>query len=266
MRTATTIDGPCEDEPDQSCNDPADVDEDGHGTHVASTIAAPINGLGIAGVAPQATIVNLRAGQDSGYFFLQPSVDALTYAGRHGIDVVNMSYYVDPWLFNCSSHPADSPGTRPEQRTIVTAMQRALDDAQRHGVTLVSAAGNGATDYTKVISDASQPRLRQRPGRGPQGAYLLDPASCISMPSEGKHVISREQHRHRRCARRTTRTTATATSTSPRRAVTPTTQPTTVATSTKAEVLAAYPTCAGHRERRDRRQRRSDRSLRGQEL
>ena len=33
------IDGPCEDEPDQSCNDPADVDEDGHGTHVASTIA-----------------------------------------------------------------------------------------------------------------------------------------------------------------------------------------------------------------------------------
>ena len=65
------IDGPCEDEPDQSCNDPPNVDEDGHGTHVASTIGSPINGLGIAGVAPNVTLVNLRAGQDSGYFFLQ---------------------------------------------------------------------------------------------------------------------------------------------------------------------------------------------------
>ena len=169
------IDGPCEDEPDQSCNDPADVDEDGHGTHVASTIASPINGIGIAGVAPQATIVNLRAGQDSGYFFLQPSVDALTYAGKHGIDVVNMSYYVDPWLFNCTNNPADSPGDQQEQRTIVTAMQRALDFARRHGVTLVSAAGNGATDYTKVIDDASSPDFADVPGEVAKVRDLLDP-------------------------------------------------------------------------------------------
>ena len=47
------IDGPCADEPDQSCNDPADVDENSHGTHVASTIASPINKLGMAGVAPE---------------------------------------------------------------------------------------------------------------------------------------------------------------------------------------------------------------------
>ena len=104
------IDGPCAAEPDQSCNDPANVDENGHGTHVASTIASPINGIGIAGVAPKATIVNLRAGQDSGYFFLQPSVDALTYAGDVGIDVVNMSYYVDPWLFNCADQPGRLAG------------------------------------------------------------------------------------------------------------------------------------------------------------
>jgi len=183
------IDGPCEDEPDKSCNDPADVDEDGHGTHVASTIAAPINGIGIAGVAPQATIVNLRAGQDSGFFFLQPSVDALTYAAKHGIDVVNMSFYVDPWLFNCSNNPADSPEAQQEQRTIVTAMQRALDFAWARGVTLVSAAGNGATDYTKVITDGSSPDFADTPG---EASYLrtIDPASCTSMPSEGNHVIS----------------------------------------------------------------------------
>src|SRR5215211_33069 len=75
------VDGPCAAEPDQSCSDPNDVDENSHGTHVASTIASPINGLGMAGVAPNVTLVNIRAGQDSGFFFLQPSVDALTYAG-----------------------------------------------------------------------------------------------------------------------------------------------------------------------------------------
>ncbi|WP_235511241.1 S8 family serine peptidase [Agromyces sp. Root81] len=184
------IDGPCEEEADQSCEDAADVDEDGHGTHVASTIGAPINGIGIAGVAPEVSLVNLRAGQDSGYFFLQPSLDALTYAGKVGVDVVNMSYYIDPWLFNCSSHPADSAEDQAEQRTIVEAMQRALDFARNRGVTLVSAAGNGATDYTKVMTDASSPDFADVEGEVAYTRDLLDPASCVSTPSEGDGVIS----------------------------------------------------------------------------
>ncbi|WP_198169731.1 S8 family peptidase [Agromyces laixinhei] len=184
------VDGPCEEEADQSCEDPADVDENGHGTHVASTIGSPINGIGIAGVAPQVSLVNLRAGQDSGYFFLQASVDALTYAGDNGIDVVNMSYYVDPWLFNCVDHPADSPEDQAEQQTVIAAMQRALDYARGHNVTLVAAAGNGATDYTKVISDAGSPDFASEPGEIAYLRDMLDPESCTSMPSEGKGVIS----------------------------------------------------------------------------
>jgi lantibiotic leader peptide-processing serine protease len=179
------IDGPCE---HPSCVDPPDEDDDGHGTHVASEIASPVNNLGIAGVAPKATIVNLRAGQDSGFFFLQPSVDALTYAGDHGIDVVNMSYYVDPWLFNCADNPADSPADQAEQRTIITALQRALDYAHGHGVTLVSAAGNGGTDYTKTLIDTSSPDFASEPGEIARSRTI--PTSCISMPSEGKHVLS----------------------------------------------------------------------------
>ncbi|MCW2882995.1 MAG: peptidase [Sphaerisporangium sp.] len=182
------VDGPCEAEPDQSCNDPNNVDENGHGTHVASSIASPINGLGVSGVAPKVTLVNLRAGQDSGYFFLQPSVDALTYAGDIGVDVVNMSYYIDPWLFNCTDNPADSPEDRLEQATIIKATQRALDYAHRHGVTLVAAAGNGATDYTKEITDRSSPDFASVPGEAPYSRTI--PPSCVSMPSEGQHVIS----------------------------------------------------------------------------
>jgi subtilisin family serine protease len=181
----TEIDGPCE---HPSCVDPADEDDNGHGTHVASTIASPVNRLGISGVAPKATIVNLRAGQDSGYFFLQASVDALTYAGDHGIDVVNMSYYVDPWLFNCVANPADSPADQAEQRTIIVAMQRALNYAHRRGVTLVAAAGNGATDYTKPITDASSPDFASEPGEEPRTREI--PPSCVSMPSEGNGVLA----------------------------------------------------------------------------
>jgi len=184
----TVIDGPCADDPDQSCNDPANVDENGHGTHVASAIASPTNKLGIAGVAPNVTIVNIRAGQDSGFFFLQPTIDALTYAGDVGIDVVNMSYYIDPWLFNCADNPADAPADQLEQRTIIQATQRALDYAHRKGVTMVAAAGNEAIDYTKTNVDGTSPDFAQQPGEVPYERTI--PASCESMPSEGNHVLS----------------------------------------------------------------------------
>ena len=152
-----TIDGPCADEPDHSCQDAANVDEDGHGTHVASTIGSPLNGQGIAGVAPGVDLVNLRAGQDSGYFFLGPTLDALTYAGDHGIDVVNMSYYIDPWLYNCTANPADSPAEQREQRLVIEATQRAIDYARARGVTTISAEGNGHTDLGRPTFDDSSP-------------------------------------------------------------------------------------------------------------
>jgi subtilisin family serine protease len=178
------VDGPCE---VPSCVDPPTVDDNDHGTHVASTIASPRNGLGMAGVAPKVSLVNLRAGQDSGYFFLQPSVDALTYAGDNGIDVVNMSYYIDPWLFNCVDNPADSAANRAEQRTIINATQRALTYARSHGVTLIAAAGNEAADYTKTFIDSSSPNFASEPGKAPYQRTV--PPSCISMPSEGEGVI-----------------------------------------------------------------------------
>ncbi len=83
------IDGPRE---YASCVDPANVDDNGHGTHVAGTIGAALNGRGLSGVAPGVNLVNVRAGQDSGYFFLGPVTNALTYSGDIGIDVVNMSF------------------------------------------------------------------------------------------------------------------------------------------------------------------------------
>jgi subtilisin family serine protease len=178
------IDGPCEEEPDASCADPSNVDEDGHGTHVAGTVASPINGIGIAGVAPGVELVNLRAGQDSGYFFLGPTVNALTYAGDNGIDVVNMSFYIDPWLFNCTANPADSPAEQAEQRTIIEGTQRALRYASRHGVTLIAAEGNGHTDLGKPVFDDTSPDFP------PDTAHDRNvDNSCLNLPTEGAGVI-----------------------------------------------------------------------------
>jgi lantibiotic leader peptide-processing serine protease len=135
-------------------------------------------------VAPGVQLLNIRAGQDSGYFFLQPSVNALTYAGDIGVDVVNMSYYIDPWLYNCANNPADSPEQQLEQRTIIQATERALGYARRHGVTLVSALGNEQTDIGKPTTDETSPDFP------PDTAYTRTvDNSCKSEPTEAPGVI-----------------------------------------------------------------------------
>jgi len=176
------IDGPCE---VPSCVDPNNVDEDGHGTHVAGTIGSPRNGIGIEGVAPGVDLVNVRAGQDSGYFFIGPFVDAMTYAGDIGLDVVNMSFYIDPWLYNCRSNPADSPEAQIEQRTIIAATQRAINYARHKGVTLISAMGNEHTDLGNPTFDDTSPDFP------PDAAYerTVD-NSCLNLPTEARGVIA----------------------------------------------------------------------------
>ncbi|MFI7213623.1 S8 family serine peptidase [Micromonospora maritima] len=177
----TDVDGPCE---VASCLDPVGTDDGGHGTHVAGTIGAAANGFGLSGVAPKVSLVELKGGQDSGYFFLNPVVNALVYAGRSGLDVVNMSFYVDPWLYNCTANPADSPEAQAEQRTIIEAMKRALTFAHRKGVTLVGALGNNHEDLGDPRTDVSSPDYGADPYPRP-----IDNASCWDLPTEGPHVI-----------------------------------------------------------------------------
>ena len=59
----------------------------------------------------------LKAGTAQGYFFTQSVVDALRYAGDQHLDVVNMSFFADPWLFNCRNDK--------EQKAIIQAISAA---------------------------------------------------------------------------------------------------------------------------------------------
>jgi subtilisin family serine protease len=162
--------------PGDCSNKSAIQDLSGHGTHTAGTMAAAINGLGTAGVAPNATIVALKAGTAAGFFFTQSVVDGLVYAGDKRLDVVNMSFFADPWLFNCRN---DS-----EQRAIVQAISRAARYAQQRGVVLVAAAGNEGIDLNHPILDEISPDF-------PPDSAITRPVnnSCIIVPTELPGVV-----------------------------------------------------------------------------
>jgi subtilisin family serine protease len=189
------IDGKCSSDPDKSCQDPATVDENSHGTHVAGTVASPVNDFGMAGVAPNVTLVNVRAGQDSGFFFLEPTVAAMRYAGDVGIDVVNMSFYTDPWLYNCgpenpatdpeTGEPVDSLEDQLEQQAIIDLTQRAVDYARERGVTFIGAAGNSATNLGNPTFDATSPDY-------PPGTEYDRVVTnfCLDVPTETEGVLS----------------------------------------------------------------------------
>jgi subtilisin family serine protease len=176
------LDGPCE---VASCLDPVGTDDGGHGTHVAGIVGAAANGFGLSGVAPNVDLVELKGGQDSGFFFLESVVNALVYAGDAGIDVVNMSFYLDPWLYNCPANTADSTAERTEQRTIIKGMTRALTYAHARGVTLVAALGNNNEDLGRPRTDISSPDFPV----GAEHNRRIDNASCLSLPVEGPFVL-----------------------------------------------------------------------------
>lgn len=112
-------------------------DRNGHGTHCATSIGAPINGIGIVGVAPKVTLVSLKVLDDDGsgsYLWL---AQALVYAGINKFDVASMSLggYVD--------HQTN--------QATIKLVQRAVNFARENGVTPVAALGNDNFD----LSDGS---------------------------------------------------------------------------------------------------------------
>lgn len=68
------------------------MDDHGHGTHVAGIIAGVNNTVGIVGVAYNAKIMAVKAGQSTGVFNQSDIAEAILYAYEMGADVINMSF------------------------------------------------------------------------------------------------------------------------------------------------------------------------------
>jgi len=124
-------------------------DDNGHGTHVAGTIAQTTNNSsGVAGVAYGATIMPIKVLNSAGSGSLADVADGITWATDHGADVINLSL----------GGPSAS------------AEETAINYALSNGVVVVAAAGNagtssldcpacypgviavGATDYNQDLS------------------------------------------------------------------------------------------------------------------
>lgn len=105
-----------------------------HGTHVAGIIAAPINGLGVVGIAPEATIVPVKA-LHGGSGSFGAIIQAIMYAATEGrADIINMSLGAE---FNRNEKGASE---------LVSALNRAVNFASRNGSLVISAAGNSGLD------------------------------------------------------------------------------------------------------------------------
>lgn len=120
-----------------------------HGTHVAGTIAAARNGVGIVGVAPGVRMASVKVVSDAGFIYPEYAVCGLVWAAMHGIDVTNNSYYVDPFQFHCDD--------RSDQHAAKEAVRRAMAYSTEQGVVHAAAAGNSADDLAHQTTDSTSP-------------------------------------------------------------------------------------------------------------
>lgn len=97
------------------------VDDQGHGTHVAGTVAAEDNQTGVVGVAPNATLMAVKVLDSGGSGTTADIASGIDFARTNGADVVNMS-------IGASSYDE--------------ALEDAVDNAWDSGLVVISAAGN----------------------------------------------------------------------------------------------------------------------------
>jgi serine protease len=113
---------------------PGPEDDNGHGTHTAGTAAAAANnGIGVAGVAYDAKILPIKAGDESD-IPLEAMTEGIRYAADQGADVVSVSLArgESPFI----------PGTQPAP--LEPTVEAAVDYAWEKGTVVVGAAGNGS--------------------------------------------------------------------------------------------------------------------------
>lgn len=103
-------------------NDADPIDDNRHGTHVAGTIAARDDDVGVVGVAPEARVYGLKVLGADGSGSFSDVIAALQWAVDNGLEITNNSY-----------GSSQDPGT---------TVKAAFDTAAAAGLLHVAAAGN----------------------------------------------------------------------------------------------------------------------------
>jgi subtilisin family serine protease len=148
-----------------------------HGTHVAGTIAAARNGVGIVGVAPNVRMASVKVVNDDGFIYPEYAVCGFLEAGLKGMDVTNNSYYVDPFEFYCDDQP--------DQHAAKEAVRRAVNWSTEQGVVHAAAAGNSGKD----LSDKTLLTDTGSPDDGTPVTRTLN-STCGDIPTELDGVVT----------------------------------------------------------------------------
>jgi subtilisin family serine protease len=67
------------------------ADRNGHGTHVAGIIAASLNNVGVAGVAPKVRLVVVKVLSDSGSGYYSDVAEGIVEAVKACVKILSMS-------------------------------------------------------------------------------------------------------------------------------------------------------------------------------
>jgi lantibiotic leader peptide-processing serine protease len=120
-------------------------DHNGHGTWCLSAVAAPLNGVGIAGVAPNVTTLALKVLDRNGDGSFAGIAQALVYAADQHVDVASLSLgaYID----------------RKSDKADYELLRRAVAYARAAGVLAVAAVGNDDLD----LGDSAMAKLVELP-------------------------------------------------------------------------------------------------------
>lgn len=137
-----------------------------HGTHTAGIIAANHNDIGMDGIAPEATLVSIKAVNDRDKLYPEALVCAYEWATSHGVDIIHNSFQMDPWVYW-------SP-TNPEQAAGLEAAERAIHRAQSRGLAVIAAAGDRGVDLDHPTTDSDSPTdATPIPNRSVEGARMV---------------------------------------------------------------------------------------------
>ncbi|MGB7685802.1 MAG: S8 family serine peptidase [Solirubrobacterales bacterium] len=148
------------------------LDENGHGTHVAGTIAEQTdNGIGLTGLAYRAKLMPVRVLDSQGRGDAVEIANGIRVAVSHGADVINMSFN-----FACGKR--------------VPVVDEALRRAYQAGIVAVASAGNIGSEGC-VSEPATGPRVIAVGGTtegGCLGNYSLAGSIDVVAPGGGEPI------------------------------------------------------------------------------
>lgn len=151
-------------------------DLNGHGTHVAGTIAALNNTFGLVGASPRVELYAVKSFDKTGSAYTSDIVEGLDWCIRHNMNVINMSF-----------------GMEKNSTTIRELIRR----ANRKGIVLVASAGNsgkepGQLDFPARLQEViavsasdSKNKIADFSSRGP-GIAVTAPGVNVCSTFPGK--------------------------------------------------------------------------------